>query len=112
MATHQHHSHTKEIIMQSTTNEIIRFEHVSKQYPGTLANNDVSLSIRKGEVFALVGENGAGKSTTMNILTGYLSATEGEVYVDGVSVLDDPTAAKRKIGYLPEQPPLYFDMIR
>ncbi len=89
---------------------MIRVEHLSKRYGTRYALDDVSFTIEKGEIVGLLGANGAGKSTTMNILTGYLSATEGEVYVDGVSVLDDPTAAKRKIGYLPEQPPLYFDM--
>ena len=89
---------------------MIRVEHLSKRYGNRYALDDVSFEIGEGEIVGLLGANGAGKSTTMNILTGYLSATEGEVYVGGVSVLDDPTAAKRKIGYLPEQPPLYFDM--
>lgn len=89
---------------------MIRVEHLSKRYGNRYALDDVSFTIGKGEIVGLLGANGAGKSTTMNILTGYLSATEGEVYVDGVSVLDDPTEAKRRIGYLPEQPPLYFDM--
>jgi len=89
---------------------MIRVEHLSKRYGNRYALDDVSFTIERGEIVGLLGANGAGKSTTMNILTGYLSATEGEVYVDGVSVLDDPTEAKRRIGYLPEQPPLYFDM--
>ncbi len=89
---------------------MIRVENLSKRYGTRYALDDVSFTIEKGEIVGLLGANGAGKSTTMNILTGYLSATEGEVYVDGVSVLDEPTAAKRKIGYLPEQPPLYLDM--
>lgn len=89
---------------------MIRVEHLSKRYGNRYALDDVSFEIEEGEIVGLLGANGAGKSTTMNILTGYLSATEGEVYVDGVSVLDEPLAAKRKIGYLPEQPPLYFDM--
>lgn len=89
---------------------MIRVEHLSKRYGNRYALDDVSFEINEGEIVGLLGANGAGKSTTMNILTGYLSATEGEVYVDGISVLDEPTAAKRKIGYLPEQPPLYFDM--
>lgn len=89
---------------------MIRVEHLSKRYGTRYALDDVSFEIGKGEIVGLLGANGAGKSTTMNILTGYLSATEGEVYVDGVSVLDEPTAAKQRIGYLPEQPPLYLDM--
>ena len=63
--------------------EIVRFSHVSKQYPGTLANDDVSLSIRRGEVFALVGENGAGKSTLMNLLYGLQAPTLGEIFIKG-----------------------------
>ena len=66
-----------------STNEIVRFSHVSKQYPGTLANDDVSLSIEKGEVFALVGENGAGKSTLMNLLYGMQKPTLGEIFIKG-----------------------------
>ena len=89
---------------------MIRVEHLSKRYGTRYALDDVSFEIKEGEIVGLLGANGAGKSTTMNILTGYLSATEGEAFVDGVSVLDEPTEAKRRIGYLPEQPPLYFDM--
>ncbi len=89
---------------------MIRVEHLSKRYGTRYALDDVSFEIAKGEIVGLLGANGAGKSTTMNILTGYLSATEGSVWVDGISVLDEPTEAKRRIGYLPEQPPLYFDM--
>ena len=65
------------------SSEIVRFSHVSKQYPGTLANDDVSLSIRAGEVFALVGENGAGKSTLMNLLYGLQQPTLGEIFIRG-----------------------------
>ena len=67
----------------ATGAEIVRFSHVSKQYPGTLANDDVSLTIRRGEVFALVGENGAGKSTLMNLLYGLQAPTLGEIYIKG-----------------------------
>ena len=72
-----------------STNEIVRFSHVSKQYPGTLANDDVSLSIQKGEVFALVGENGAGKSTLMNLLYGMQQPTLGKIFIKG-----QPTSAQ------------------
>ena len=89
---------------------MIKVEHLTKRYGTRVALDDVSFHIEKGEIVGLLGANGAGKSTTMNILTGYLSASEGEVYVDGVSVLDEPMLAKARIGYLPEQPPLYFDM--
>ena len=67
----------------ATGAEIVRFSHVSKHYPGTLANDDVSLTIRQGEVFALVGENGAGKSTLMNLLYGLQAPTLGEIYIKG-----------------------------
>ena len=70
----------------------------------------MSFEIQKGEVVGLLGPNGAGKSTTMNILTGYLSATSGSAVIDGVNILDDPIGAKKKIGFLPEQPPLYPEM--
>ena len=66
--------------------EIVRFSHVTKQYPGTLANDDVSLSVRRGEVFALVGENGAGKSTLMNLLYGMQPVTMGEIFIDGEKI--------------------------
>ena len=89
---------------------MIRAEHLSKRYGAHYALDDVSFEIKAGEVVGLLGPNGAGKSTTMNILTGFLSATAGEAYIDGVNILEDPAAAKRKIGYLPEQPPLYFEM--
>jgi ABC-2 type transport system ATP-binding protein len=69
-----------------------------------------SFKIEKGEVVGFLGPNGAGKSTTMNILTGYLSSTEGTVLVDGMDILEHPTEIKKKIGYLPENPPLYMDM--
>ena len=89
---------------------MIRAEHLSKRYGSHYALDDVSFSIEEGEIVGLLGANGAGKSTTMNILTGYLSATAGQVLVDGVDILDDPVGVKKKIGYLPEQPPLYPEM--
>ena len=72
--------------------------------------HDISFSIGKGEMVSIVGRNGAGKSTTMNIMTGYIASTSGEVLIDGHNILEEPEAAKKCIGYLPEQPPLYFDM--
>ena len=89
---------------------MIKIEHLVKNYGSNCAVDDISLEISKGEIVGFLGPNGAGKSTTMNILTGYLSATEGTVEVAGVNILDDPREAKKHIGYLPEQPPLYFDM--
>ena len=83
---------------------------LSKRYGTHLAVKDVSFNIEKGEVIGFLGPNGAGKSTIMNILTGYLSMTQGKVEVDGFDVVEYPEEAKRRIGYLPEIPPLYTDM--
>ncbi len=83
---------------------------LSKRYGTHLAVKDVSFNIKKGEVIGFLGPNGAGKSTIMNILTGYLSMTQGKVEVDGFDVVEYPEEAKRRIGYLPEIPPLYTDM--
>lgn len=89
---------------------MIEVKNLVKRYGNHLALDNVSFTIEKGEVVGFLGPNGAGKSTTMNIITGYLSSTDGEVLVDGLSVLDEPEKAKQKIGYLPEVPPLYTDM--
>ncbi|MBO5354539.1 MAG: ATP-binding cassette domain-containing protein [Clostridia bacterium] len=89
---------------------MIKIEHLVKNYGANCAVDDVSFEIAKGEIVGFLGPNGAGKSTTMNILTGYLSSTAGRVSVDGINVLDEPLEVKRRIGYLPEQPPLYLDM--
>lgn len=89
---------------------MIRVENLSKRYGNHVALDNISFSIEKGEIVGLLGPNGAGKSTTMNILTGYLSATGGEAFIDGINILEHPTEAKKRIGYLPEQPPLYPDM--
>lgn len=89
---------------------MLRVEHVSKRYGSFPALRDVSFEAGKGEVIALLGRNGAGKSTLMNILTGYIAATEGAVSVAGHDVQLAPMEARRQVGYLPEQPPLYPDM--
>ncbi len=89
---------------------MIKIEHLVKNYGPNCAVDDISFEIGKGEIVGFLGPNGAGKSTTMNILTGFLSMTSGNVSVAGASVLDDPLEVKRHIGYLPEQPPLYLDM--
>ncbi|MBO7293421.1 MAG: ATP-binding cassette domain-containing protein, partial [Clostridia bacterium] len=89
---------------------MIRLESISKRYGTLTALDGVDLEIGRGQIVGLLGPNGAGKCTMMNILTGYLSATGGRVFIDGVDVLLDPEGAKRKIGYLPEQPPVYPDM--
>ncbi len=89
---------------------MIKIEHLVKNYGANCAVDDISFEIKKGEIVGFLGPNGAGKSTTMNILTGYLSSTSGIVEVAGLNVLDYPLEAKKHIGYLPEQPPLYLDM--
>lgn len=89
---------------------MIEVRHLTKRYGGHTAVSDLSFTIEKGVIYGFLGPNGAGKSTTMNIITGCLGASEGEVLVGGHSIMDEPMAAKRLIGYLPEQPPLYTDM--
>lgn len=89
---------------------MIEVKHLTKRYGGHTAVSDLSFTIEPGRIYGFLGPNGAGKSTTMNIITGCLGATDGEVKVDGHSVLDDPIEAKKCIGYLPELPPLYTDM--
>ncbi len=89
---------------------MIKISHLTKNYGSFCAVDDISFEVAKGEIIGFLGPNGAGKSTTMNMLTGYLSSTAGSIKVGGVDVLDDPLNAKRLIGYLPEQPPLYPDM--
>ena len=83
---------------------------LSKRYGNYLAVSDINFEIKKGEIIGFLGPNGAGKSTIMNILTGYLSMTQGTVTIDGYDIVDYPEQAKKRIGYLPEIPPLYTDM--
>ena len=89
---------------------MIKIEHLVKNYGANCAVDDISFEVGEGEIVGLLGPNGAGKSTTMNILTGYLSSTSGRASVAGIDILSDPLSAKKLIGYLPEQPPLYLDM--
>ena len=89
---------------------MIEVKNLTKRYSGHKAVDNISFSIKKGEIVGFLGPNGAGKSTTMNIITGYLSATDGSVSVAGFDILENPDEAKRHIGYLPEIPPLYADM--
>ena len=89
---------------------MIKVENLVKRFGNNYALNDVSFEIGEGEIVGLLGPNGAGKSTAMNILTGYLSSTSGAVTIDGIDMLEDPIAAKKLIGFLPEQPPLYPEM--
>ena len=90
--------------------KMIEVSSLSKKYGNHLAVDNVSFSINKGEIVGFLGPNGAGKSTIMNIITGYLSYTAGKVTVDGIDIMNNPEAAKKRIGYLPEIPPLYIDM--
>ena len=89
---------------------MIKVRNLTKNYGNHLAVNDISFDIKPGKIYGLLGPNGAGKSTTMNILTGCLAATSGEVTVDGHDIFEEPLEAKRHIGYLPEQPPVYGEM--
>ena len=88
---------------------MIEVSHLTKRYGGHTAVSNLSFTIEKGQIYGFLGPNGAGKSTTMNIMTGCLAASEGEVRIDGHDIFEEPQQAKRLIGYLPEQPPLYLD---
>lgn len=89
---------------------MIEVKNLVKDYGGHLAVDHLSFRVEDGQIYGFLGPNGAGKSTTMNIMTGYLGATEGQVIIDGHDILEEPEAAKKRIGYLPEIPPLYMDM--
>ena len=89
---------------------MIEVKNLVKKYGNHTAVDHLNFTIEEGHVYGFLGPNGAGKSTTMNIMTGYLGATEGEVLINGHNILEEPEAAKKCIGYLPEMPPLYTDM--
>ncbi|MBQ7011298.1 MAG: ATP-binding cassette domain-containing protein [Clostridia bacterium] len=89
---------------------MVKIEHLVKSYGQNFALDDVSFTVEKGEVVGLLGPNGAGKSTTMNILTGFLSSNSGKAEINGIDILEHPQEAKKLVGYLPEQPPLYLEM--
>ena len=89
---------------------MIEISHLIKKYGGHYAVKDLDVTIQDGRIYGFLGPNGAGKSTTMNIITGYLAPTSGEVKIDGYDIMKEPEAAKKRIGYLPEVPPLYPDM--
>ncbi|MBI4888010.1 MAG: ABC transporter ATP-binding protein [Acidobacteria bacterium] len=89
---------------------MIEVQHLTKRYGPTTAVDDVSFTVEKGEVLGFLGPNGAGKTTTMRVLTGYMPPTEGRAVVAGFDISDEPIEAKRRIGYLPETPPLYPEM--
>lgn len=89
---------------------MIEVNNLVKRYGDHTAVDHLSFKIEKGKIYGFLGPNGAGKSTTMNIITGYIASTEGTVSIDGHDILEEPEKARKCIGYLPEQPPLYFDM--
>ena len=88
----------------------IQIENLVKTYGDNIAVNGLNLNLEKGKVYGFLGPNGAGKSTTMNIITGYIGATGGTVKIDGYDIFKEPEKAKKRVGYLPEIPPLYQDM--
>lgn len=89
---------------------MIEVKNLTKKYGSKKVLDNVSFTVESGEVLGFLGPNGAGKSTTLNIITGYISSTEGSVTIDGIDIMDDAISYKKKIGYLPEIPPLYTDM--
>lgn len=89
---------------------MLEVTHLTKRYGNVTAVSDLNFHISKGEIIGFLGPNGAGKSTTLNMITGALSATEGDASIDGHSILEEPMEARRRIGYLPETPPLYPEM--
>lgn len=93
--------------MQDT---IVRIEHLSHRYTGTWAIRDINMEIASSGIVGLLGSNGAGKSTTMNILCGALNQTEGQVFIGGINMREQPQEAKKNIGFLPQNPPLYMDL--
>ena len=96
--------------MGNDVKAMIDIQSVVKRYGNNLAANNVTFSVNEGEIMGFLGPNGAGKTTTLNILTGYLSSTSGTAKIDGIDILENPIEAKKRIGFLPEQPPLYLDM--
>ena len=89
---------------------MIKVQNITKKYGNFVAVDDISFEIKKGEIVGLLGENGAGKTTTMNMITGFIEQTDGKILVDDIDTLKRPKKAKRKIGYMPEGVPLYFDL--
>ena len=89
---------------------MIEVENLTKKYGSHVAVDNLSFRVERGMIYGFLGPNGAGKSTTMNMITGYIASTQGEILIDGHNILEEPEAAKKCIGYLPELPPLYMDM--
>jgi ABC-2 type transport system ATP-binding protein len=86
---------------------MIELKNLTKRYGNTLAVNNISLSVAKGEIFGFIGPNGAGKTTTIRMMGGVLAPTEGSVIIDGINMADDPESVKRRIGFIPDRPFLY-----
>ena len=89
---------------------MLQIKNVNLNVGNTALLSNINLTLEQGKIYGVLGPNGAGKSTTMNMITGYIASTEGTVTIDGHDILDEPEQAKKCIGYLPEMPPLYFDM--
>ena len=89
---------------------MIEVRNLVKRYGNHVAVDHLNFTVEKGKIYGFLGPNGAGKSTTMNMITGYIASTEGDILIDGHNILEEPEEAKKKIGYLPEMPPLYQDM--
>ena len=89
---------------------MIEVKNLTKQYGSAKAVDNLSFTVERGQIYGFLGPNGAGKSTTMNILTGYIAPSTGEVLINGHNILDEPEAARKCIGYLPEIPPVYPEM--
>ena len=90
--------------------KVIEVSGLTKRYGKNTAVDHLSFRVKKGQIYGFLGPNGAGKTTTMNMLTGYLAPTEGQIRIDGHDISEEPVEARRRIGYLPEIPPLYLDM--
>ena len=89
---------------------MIEVTNLTKKYGDNVAVDHLSFRVEKGQIYGFLGPNGAGKSTTMNMITGYIAPTEGTVVIDGRDIQKEPEEARRRIGYLPEMPPLYMEM--
>lgn len=110
--THFFHSGSLKLIRYMTrrSKSVIEVKNLVKDYGGHVAVDHLDFTVEDGLIYGFLGPNGAGKTTTMNMMTGYLGATEGEIIIEGHNILEEPKLAKQKIGYLPEIPPLYVDM--
>lgn len=108
--TFEAYAYMEKFCISRRGNVLIEIHHLMKRYGNNLAVNDLNLTLEPGHIYGFLGPNGAGKSTTMNIITGYIGATSGEVLINGHDINKEPEQAKKCIGYLPEIPPLYPDM--